>query len=114
MFKKTYKYLKEKGFEVYSIGQHQGICNNPFLVLYEKNDMQTTERNIIKELFEIWIYYPIGQYSMIKDYKEKVEESISEMKGIKRAYEPLPIMIDDEKQAYFTRLSYYQNKIRRF
>lgn len=44
MFKKIYKHLKNKGFNVYSIGQHQGLCIEPFLVIFEKGPLQTTEK----------------------------------------------------------------------
>ncbi|HBF4252765.1 hypothetical protein [Clostridioides difficile] len=110
MFKKIYKHLKTKGFNVYSIGQHQGLCIEPFLVIFEKGLLQTTEKNIIKDLFEIYVFYPIGQYSKVSEYKISVESVMDEIVGIKQAYEALPILIDDEKQAYFTRLSYYENK----
>lgn len=110
MFKKIYKHLKNKGFNVYSIGQHQGLCIEPFLVIFEKGPLQTTEKNIIKDLFEIYVFYPIGKYSKVSEYKISVESVMDEIVGIKQAYEALPILIDDEKQAYFTRLSYYENK----
>ncbi|MBH7988099.1 hypothetical protein I6C34_19110, partial [Clostridioides difficile] len=62
------------------------------------------------DLFEIYVFYPIGQYSKVSEYKTNIENEMDEIVGIKQAYEALPIHIDDEKQAYFTRLSYYENK----
>ena len=35
MFTQIYKHLKENGFDVYSIGQHKGICKSPYLVIKE-------------------------------------------------------------------------------
>jgi hypothetical protein len=114
MFEELYKHLKLKGFGVYSIGQHEGICTEPYLVIKEMGTTSTLEKNVNKELVEVYVYYPKGRYSSVRTYLDEVESSMNEIKGIEPAYQPTPILIDDDKQAYFTRLSYEKKKKRRF
>lgn len=114
MFQELYRYLKSKGFDVYSIGQHEGICTSPFLVIKEMGTTSTLEKNINKELVEVFVYYPKGQYSKVGDYVNSIEEALNILDSIEPAYEAIPIITDDDKQAYFTRLSYYKEKKRRF
>lgn len=114
MFQELYRHLKSKGFDVYSIGQHEGLCTSPFLVIKEMGTTSTLEKNINKELVEIYVYYPKGRYSSVRGYVDSVELAMNELTNINVAYEATPIFIDDDKQAYFTRLSYYKEKKRRF
>ena len=44
MFKEIYKHLKLKGFDVYSIGQHEGICSDPYLVIKENGETKIIRR----------------------------------------------------------------------
>lgn len=107
MFKTIYKHLKSSGFDVYSIGQHEGDCLKEYIVI--KN---YTPRSIVKgtnnEEVELLLYYPIGEYSKFMDYIESVKEA---MKGLnlKDNEVPYPIIVEDDKKAYMTVLS-YENK----
>lgn len=38
MFTVIYDRLKQDGFNVYSIGQHEGLCKEPYVVIKENND----------------------------------------------------------------------------
>ena len=40
MFAQIYKHLKNNGFDVYSIGQHEGICTNPYIVVKENGESE--------------------------------------------------------------------------
>ncbi|RDY22881.1 hypothetical protein CHF27_011215 [Romboutsia maritimum] len=106
--------LQSKGFTVYWIGQHSGICKDKYLVLKDMGTSKTLEKNINKELIEVWVYVPISNYSTMISFKNEIEEVMYDIGDYEIAYDPLPIITDDEKQAYFTRLSYYKKKQRRF
>lgn len=106
--------LQSKGFLVYWIGQHEGICKEKYLVLKDMGTSKTLEKNINKELIEVWAYVPIPNYSAIISFKNEIEEVMHGIGDYQIAYDPLPIITDDEKKAYFTRLSYYKKKQRRF
>ena len=40
MFTQIYRHLKDNGFDVYSIGQHKGICTNPYIVIKENGESE--------------------------------------------------------------------------
>ena len=60
MFTQIYKHLKNNGFEVYSIGQHKGICKGPYLVIKENGTSEIAGTSLNNDLVEIMIYYPVG------------------------------------------------------
>lgn len=110
MFSQLYKFLKEKGFDVYSIGQHKGICTSPYLVLKENGTSEIVGKQLVNEVVEIMVYYPVGQYSKMKSYTDKLKNDLGDIKTLRRVLDPMPTIIDDEKEAYMT--SYYYRKIK--
>ena len=56
-----YLHLKKNGLDVYSLGQHQGKCLTPYLVL--RDNGKTRRRGIEKTEFEVLLYYPADHYS---------------------------------------------------
>ena len=110
MFTEIYEHLKNNGFEVYSIGQHKGICSSPYLVIKENGINEIVGTSLNSEMVEIMIYYPIGSYSKIKEYKRLVLYSMKSIKGIRRIIESSATIVDDDKKAYTT--SFYYQKIR--
>ena len=103
MFTELYRYLKEKGFDVYSIGQHEGICSSPYLVIKENGE---------SDVAEILIYYPIGGYSSLSTYTNNLKLVMKEYKKLKRVIDPMPTIIDDDKKAYMTSYTYKKIKVK--
>lgn len=110
MFKEIYKHLKLKGFDVYSIGQHEGICSDPYLVIKENGESEIAGTNLSNDIVEILIYYPKGSYSTLEDYRIKVKDSMKDLSKLRRVVNPSPTIIDDDKKAYMT--SFYYRKIK--
>ncbi len=110
MFKEIYKHLKLKGFNVYSIGQHEGICNEPYLVIKENGESEIAGTNLSNDIVEILIYYPKGSYSTLEDYRTKVKDIMKDLSKLRRVVNPSPTIIDDDKKAYMT--SFYYRKIK--
>lgn len=111
MFTQIYKHLKNNGFEVYSIGQHKGICKGPYLVIKENGTSEIVGTSLNNDLVEIMVYYPIGPYSKLEEYKQSTLYSMKLLKGLRRVIESSPTIIDDDKKAYTT--SFYYRKIKR-
>ena len=109
MFKKTYEHLKNSGFEVYSIGQHKGICEKPYIVVKE-NGLSMVTGNLTNEIVELLVYYPVGYYTQLEGYKKRLLNTMKKVKGFRRVIDPMPTIIDDDKKAYTT--SYYFRKIK--
>ena len=111
MFKKIYTHLKNNNIDCYSIGQHEGICIGPYVVIKDMGKMKTNNPNIYKHLVELYVYYPLGNYSMVEDFVSEIEEIMTSL-SFKEAYESTPTIVDDDKKAYLTRLSYYDGRRR--
>lgn len=110
MFKTIYTNLKNKGHDVYSIGQHQGICTGPYIVIKENIEVAVSDV-ITSQKVELLLYYPLGEYSKVNDFINSIKEDMKELR-LKDTNTPYPIIIDDDKQAYMTSISYKINRKR--
>ena len=110
MFAQIYKHLKNNGFDVYSIGQHEGICTNPYTVVKENGESEVIGTSLINDTVELLIYYPVGTYSKLNEYKQSVLYTMKLLKGIRRVIDPMPTIIDDDKKAYMTSFTYKKIK----
>ena len=112
MFAQIYKHLKNNGFDVYSIGQHEGICTNPYIVVKENGESEVIGTSLINDTVELLIYYPVGTYSKLNEYKQSVLYTMKLLKGIRRVIDPMPTIIDDDKKAYMTSFTYKKIKMK--
>ena len=110
MFAQIYKHLKNSGFDVYSIGQHEGICTNPYIVVKENGESEIVGTSLTNDIVELLIYYPVGTYSKLNEYKQSVLYTMKLLKGIRRVIDPMPTIIDDDKKAYMTSFTYKKIK----
>ena len=110
MFTQIYKHLKENGFDVYSIGQHKGICKSPYIVIKENGESEIIGTSLTNDIVELLIYYPIGTYSKLNEYKQSTLYTMKLLKGIRRVVEAMPTVVDDDKKAYMTSFTYRKIK----
>lgn len=110
MFTQIYKHLKNNGFDVYSIGQHEGICTKPYIVIKENGESEIAGTSLTNDIVELLIYYPLGRYSELSSYKKRILEVMKYQKGIRRIIESMPTVIDDNKKAYTTSFTYRKIK----
>ena len=110
MFTQIYRHLKDNGFDVYSIGQHKGICTNPYIVIKENGESEIAGTSLTNDIVELLIYYPVGTYSKLNEYKQSILYTIKLLKGIRRVVEPMPTIIDDDKKAYMTSFTFRKIK----
>ena len=95
---------------MYSIGQHEGICTKPYLVIKENGESEIAGTSLTNDIVELLIYYPIGTYSKLNEYKQSILYSMKLLKGIRRVIEAMPTIIDDDKKAYMTSFTYRKIK----
>ena len=110
MFAQIYKHLKNNGFDVYSIGQHDGICTSPYIVVKENGESEVVGTSLVNDVVELLIYYPIGKYSELSSYKKRILDVMKYKKGVRRIIEAMPTIIDDDKKAYMTSFTYKKIK----
>ncbi len=105
MFKEIYEHLKTGNFDVYSIGQHKGLCQSPYVVIKE-NSTSPTATSLAYSLVDILIYCPIGKYSAVSDFIKDVKTSIKSLTWLKFTNNVSPVVIDENVNAYMCSLQY--------
>ena len=110
MFAQIYKHLKNNGFDVYSIGQHEGICLSPYIVVKENGESEVVGTSLVNDSIELLIYYPFGRYSEISEYKKRILNIMKYQRGVRRVIEAMPTIIDNDKKAYMTSFTYKKIK----
>lgn len=104
MFKTIYKYLKANGFVCFSVGQYKGLCKKEYIVI-KNNTPRSISGTLLEEEVELLLYYPLGKYSGMDDFINRVKKAMKEL-PYDDNYTPYPIITEDEKEAYMTILSY--------
>lgn len=112
MFADIYKHLKNNNVNVYSIGQHEGLCDIPYVVVKERGVNEIAGTSLVNDLVELLIYYPTGTYSKLSDYKTHIKDIMKLRKDFRRVIESSPTVIDDDKKAYMTSFTYRKIKTR--
>ena len=110
MFKEVYLKLKEKGFDVYSVGQQVGEFPNGYIVIMEMGDIATSNKVGVIGRIDLYCYYPFNNYSEVADWRESIIDSVLELRGYKQRYEASNIIVDDSKTAYQFKLSFSLKK----
>ncbi len=106
MFQNIYKQLKENGFNVYSVGQHNGLCEEPYIVIREGGDIPYSNLQITYSIIDIIVFYPIGRYSEVFGYVKSVREALKEIKELKCSDEVTALVVDHEVKAYTCGVKY--------
>jgi hypothetical protein len=109
-----YKRLKEFGFDVYSIGQHEGLCDKPYIVIKEDGeDVHGALNSVSSALISIIIFYPIGRYSEAAEYVRAVRECLSDVPWLKNTGKITGFVVDSDVRAYTCTVFYevYKRRI---
>ena len=106
MYKHLSRFLTENEIKNYSIGQHQGKCTSPFVVISDEGENGITGYSITYREIDLIILYPMGKYSQLEDYIEKVKDVMSGYKRGKWTRRMSDVIIDNEKEAYIVALTY--------
>ncbi len=109
MFQDLYRFLRTGGLKVYSLGQQDKICTEPYVLIYEAGTEDTSSsKNLKKESIELWVFYPFNEYSKVETYIKQVENTIKKFGKLRKNYDKYAIEIDNDMKAYYTKLSYYR------
>lgn len=92
-------------FPCYAIGEHQGECTEPYVVLKFDSQIQSMNNSQCGWQFvHVFLYTPLGDITVLDDMLDKIKKAL---KGnLEFTGDITPELIDDEKQAYFRRLKY--------
>ena len=106
MYKHLSRFLTENNIKNYSIGQHQGKCTSPFVVISDEGERGISGYTITYKEIDLILVYPLGKYSQIDDYIENIKNVMKDYKRGKWTREQSDIIIDKEKEAYIVALTY--------
>ena len=106
MWQKIYLHLKSEDIDVYSIGQKQGLCDDPYVVVKESGQYSLGSNKQGYDLVDIIIFYPIGSYSQLFSYKNDIKNHLAELKYLRKTGNETPVIIDDEVKGYTTSIEY--------
>ena len=100
-----YKHLENKGYKVYSLGQHSGQCDSPYIVL--RNEGSAPRKGVELPTYELLLYYPFNQYSEFEGYIESVKECMNDLyPSVWLMDGPGPHYLDPDVNGYMTNLVY--------
>lgn len=109
-YQDIYTHLKAAGFAVYSLGQHQGECVSPYIVL--RNNGSTDALSMTGTEYELLLYYPVKQYSSFEDHIESVKQHMNRLFPALRLVDgPSAHYLDDDVKGYMTSLIYENFKL---
>lgn len=105
-YQRIYKQLKENDFEVYSLGQKKGKCENGYVVIKE-NGIAGQDGNVVGfSLVDIIVFYPLDEYSKMELYVNKIKSVLKKLGFIRPTGNITPSIIDEEVEAYTCSIEY--------
>lgn len=107
-----YMFLKSKGFDVYSPGQHVGECKSPYVVVRYDGTTQITNASSHWDLYAVMCYVPQNQYSKLETLTTDVRIAMEELRPMfLKFYEQTSMSAYDEAaRAHYTSTEYRNAK----
>ncbi|MEY8275095.1 hypothetical protein [Blautia marasmi] len=103
-------HLTDAGFNVYSMGQHEGKCTAPYIVL--KSDISRIEHSVEGQWYKLLLYFPADRYSQFGGYIDTVKTRMNELYPVmKLVDDQQPHYLDDDVEAYTTGLYYLTARV---
>ena len=105
LFKKLYKHLKNRGFDVYAIGQHEGLCRAPYVVVRERGE-QPFLTGLVAKWVDFMAIVPEGHYSELGGYIADLRAALKDYAGLRDTHIMTPPVIDPYVKGYTVNLTY--------
>lgn len=91
-----YTCLKNHGFDVYSPGQKEGECTEPYIVVKNDGGYNHLIISTFREQYSIIVCVPKKQYSKLEPLVKQVREAMKELYPMLRFYGQIqPSVYDD-------------------
>lgn len=110
-----FNHLKEECFDVYPPATKKGECKKPYIVVKHGGLFDTNEVSSVYEVYNLYLYIPVGHYSTLHDYKENVKQSMKKMfPKVRSMHDELEPYYDEDIKAYMLQMKYlnYRKKER--
>ncbi len=106
MFEIISKNLRDKGFEVYSVGEHKGFCKTPYVVIKDNGRKPYSKTGVSFHSYEVMVFYPFGTFFQVQPFIDKVADTLSQLPFLKYSGHQTPVVIDPDVRAYTTSLGF--------
>lgn len=107
VWKKIYRHLKEKGFEVYSPGQHKGECNSKYIVINDGGMTIVEGVSSGQKFYEILCYVPINNFSELEPFVFRAKEAMKELFPLIRpSGTETPAVLDEDVEGHMISVEY--------
>lgn len=105
LYDKTFKYLEQKGFEVYPVGTKEGECKKDYIVLKKESSTQTLNYSSQTHYFSILCYSKkyTGVLKLCDNIREVMKEYFPQMK---QTGNETPPYFDDSVNAFMVSIEY--------
>lgn len=115
MLTDIYDHLKAGGLNPYFIGQHEGDCKRPYVVIKEGSAIPSIPSNYVGlKVIDMILYVPSSSFIELGKYEARVKESLRDLRYLRRTGTETPSIPDDEKKAYTKSIEYIiQRKVGR-
>lgn len=106
-----YEHLTEKGFSVYSPGQHQGECLSPYVVVKDMGGSRFGDFTSMRHLYDLMCYVPQDNFSELEPFVQKVKTAmLSLYPMIRPAHFETPSFYDDTNRSHMISVQYINYK----
>lgn len=106
-----YEHLTEKGFDVYSPGQHQGECLSPYVVVKDMGGSRLGNFTSMKNLYDIMCYVPQDAFSTLEPFVLEVKKAMLGLYPmIRPAHYETPSFYDDTNRSHMISVQYINYK----
>lgn len=106
-----FTHLSDKGFNVYSPGQHKGECLKPYVVVKNAGGNQFGGFSSTQQLYELLLYVPHDHYSSLEPFVGEVKGAMKELEPmIKPTHYETPSFLDDTVKGHMVSIQYVNYK----
>ena len=98
MIVKLFEYLQDNKIDVYFVGQHQGECKKPYVVLKD-DGVNSSNGRVGKGYIDILFFIPQNKFTECQSFKSKVKDLMKKFKDVKYTGNETGIVTDNEKKA---------------
>lgn len=108
--KRIYDFLKNKNINVYFPGQHNGKCEENYVVIRKSNLIPATNNKLGNRVVDIMLYSPVDSYIQAEEFVKNVKEELKELDFLRKTGLETAILVEDDIEAYSNVVEYIIQK----
>lgn len=111
MINKIYDKLKKDNLNPYFIGQYEGLCQEPYVIVKRGTQIPSIQSSRLGQVIvDVIIYIPKRSYVELDPYMDKIRTSLKDLRYLKKTGVETPAITDSDKEAYTSSIEYVLQK----